>query len=134
MTEAQAEEKAVAAATASAEKMSMQGAYWLWDFGYDCYMPITVTIKNFRTEASELYLFPAFVDNIFTYNYDPENITSTSVTNVYNITKQVNIVEESADKMPIKIQICAGNTSSGNYGKMFEIPFNYGYNYVNPFE
>ena len=69
MTEAQAEEKAVAAATTSAKNMSMQGGYWLWDFGYDCYMPINITIKNFRSEASDLYLFPAFVNEIFIYNY-----------------------------------------------------------------
>ena len=134
MTEAQAEEKAVAAATTSAKNMSMQGGYWLWDFGYDCYMPINITIKNFRSEASELYLFPAFVNEIFTYNYNPENITASSVTNVYNITKQVNIVEESPDAMPNKIQICNGSAANSSLREMFNIPINYGYDYVNPFE
>ena len=132
-TQAQAEADAAAAAHTAGEKMAMQGGYWLWDFGYDCYMPETITIKNFKSPGTNnLYLFPALQDAVFAYNYDPENETNKSVTNVYNITKRVNIVGSKED-MPIQIKIC--NTSdTTNYSKMLAIPFYYDQTWVNPFE
>ena len=135
MTRTEAEEKAKAAAHTAGEKMAIQGGYWLWDFGYDCYLPITVTIKNFKSiDTQNLYLFPAFKDAVFTYNYDPEKETVNSITNVLNITQQINIVEENADAMPTKIKICSGNATNNEYSKLYSIPITYGYNYVNPFE
>lgn len=134
-TQEQAHTEADAAAVAAGKNMAMQGGYWLWDFGYDCYMPITVTIKNFKsTGTGNLYLFPPFTDTIFTYNYDPENENQYSVTNAYNITKAINIVEESADKMTTPIQICSAAEGDPAYSKLYNIPVNYGYKWVNPFE
>ena len=135
-TEEKAKEEADAAAKTSAEKMSMQGGYWLWDFGYDCYMPINITIKGFKSPGTtKLYMFPAFNNKIFTYNYDgPESEDVNSITNVYNITKQINIVEASAEDMPIPIQICSANPTNSDYSMLYSIPITYGYNWVNPFE
>ena len=134
-TEAQAIEEATKAAITAAEKMAMQGGYWLWDFGYDCFMPISITIKGFKSEGTaKLYMFPAFTDKIFTYNYDPENENSNSITNVYQITKQINIVEESQDKMPNPIYICSANPNSAEHSMLYNIPIKYGYKWVNPFE
>ena len=134
-TTEQAKADAAAAAKTSAEKMAMQGGYWLWDFGYDCYLPETITIKNFKSAGTKnLYLFPKLPNSVFEYNYDPENETALSVTNVYNITKQINIVEESADKMPIKIEICSAKSTSADYSMLYSIPINYGCTWVNPFE
>ena len=134
-TEAQAIEEATKAADAAAEKMAMQGGYWLWDFGYDCFMPISITIKGFKSEGTaKLYMFPAFTDKIFTYNYDPENENSDSITNVYQITKKINIVEESQDKMPNPIYICSASPTSAEHSMLYNIPIEYGYKWVNPFE
>ena len=133
-TQAQAEADAAAAAKTSAEKMAMQGGYWLWDFGYDCYMPETITIKSFKSAGTKnLYLFPQLPDEVFTYNYDPTNETAASVTNVYNITKRVNIVDESVEKMPIEIKVCS-SSDKNKFSKLYAIPFNYGCTWENPFD
>ena len=131
-TEAQAIEEATKAAITAAEKMSMQGGYWLWDFGYDCYMPGTVTIKNFKSNGTKnLYLFPPLPDTIFSYNYDPENETNKSVTNVYNITERVNIVGKESE-MPIPIKVCNSNDRN-TYSKLYGIPFYYECEWNDPF-
>ena len=135
MTKEQAQTNAAATATTAATKMAKQGGYWLWDFGYDCYLPITINIKNFQSPGTQnLYMFPAFTDKIFTYNYDPNNETSDSVTNVYNITQAINIAEASAADMPIQIKICSAAADNANYSKLYSIPVTYGYEWNNPFE
>ena len=129
-----AKEEAAAAAVIAAEKMAMQGGYWLWDFGYDCFMPITMTIKGFKSPGTQnLYMFPAFSNKVFTYNYDPENEDSNSITNIYNITKQINFVDKKED-MPIQIKICSANQNDANYSMIYNIPIKYGYAWTNPFE
>ena len=74
---------------------------------------------------------PKLPDEVFTYNYDPENETSSSVTNVYNITERVNIVGEKAD-MPIAIKVCS-STDKNKYSKLLAIPFYYGSEWNDPF-
>ena len=129
-TEEQAISEATAAAKTAGEKMAMQGGYWLWDFGYDCYMPITITIKGFKSAGTnEVYLFPAFSDQIFNYNYDPEKEDASSITNVYQITQKINFVDNKED-MPIDIKICNSSSSV----MLNSIPIEYGYNWNNPFE
>ena len=133
ITEAQAMENAKKAATTAAEKMFMQGGYWLWDFGYDCYLPTNVTFKNFQSPGTtSLYIFPPFSNSVFTYNYDPENENAGSVTNVFNITKKINFVDSN---MPSNMYICsATNGGGGDYSMLYEIPIEYNYTWVNPFE
>ena len=133
MTLEQAETKADEAAVKAAKNMGVQGSYWLWDFGYDCYLPINVTIKNFvSTGTKTLALFPKLPNTVFRYNYDPDNITKESITNVFNITQQINIVEESAADMPTPIVLCASTNSQ--YSDILNIPITYGYEWNNPFE
>ena len=131
-TEERAIADATAAAKTAAEKISMQGGYWLWDFGYDCYLPKNITIRSFQSAGTKnLYLLPKLPDEVFTYNYDPEKETASSVTNVYNITERVNIVGEKAD-MPIAIKVCS-STDKNKYSKLLAIPFYYGSEWNDPF-
>ncbi len=118
MTQDEAEKKADADAKKSAANMSKQGGYWLWDFGYDCYLPIKVNIRNFQCKADNIYIFNAFPDAVFKYNYDPNNVTSQSVTNVLNKTQAVNIADST---MPANMRICSNMT---NYREMSKIPVN----------
>ena len=95
------------------------GAYWLWDFGYTCYMPINVTIDNFKTNARKIYVFNNLPDAIFSYNYDPNNITSTSVRYPYQLTKSITFKNMSKD-----IPVCAGSAST--YKKLNSIEIKHG--------
>ena len=132
ITKAQAEATATAAAKEAGDKMASQGGYWLWDFGYDCYMPIEVTIKNFKsTGTKNLSLFSNLPDAVFEYNYDPENETKESITNVYNITKRVNIVGKMED-MPNPIRVC-GATDTSKHTKLMAIQFYYECEWNDPF-
>ena len=63
------------------------GAYWLWYFGYDCYMPINIVIDNYQTPASKVYIYNNLPDVVFTYNYDINDITVNSVKYPYIITE-----------------------------------------------
>ena len=136
MTQAQAEAQAHEAADKAGKSMGIQGGYWLWDFGYDCYLPINVTIKNFVSSGTgKLALFPKLPNAVFNYNYDPDNITKESITNVFNITRQINIVEESADDMPTPIVLCsASDNEADKYSDILSIPITYGYEWNNPFK
>jgi hypothetical protein len=64
-TREQAEADAAAAAHTAGEKMAMQGGYWLWDFGYDCYLGKNVVIDNFTSYSTNVYVFPTFKDEVF---------------------------------------------------------------------
>ena len=94
------------------------GAYWLWDFGYTCYMPINVTIDNFKTNATRIFVYNNLPDVIFTYSYDPNNITENSVRYPYQLTKSITFKNMSSD-----IPICDG--SKDKYTKLYSIKINH---------
>ena len=82
-------------ATAAAEAASKQGGYWLWDFGYVCYMPINVYIESFKSKTTgQLYLYNSLPNEVFHYMAGDEAEAAgvlhiNWVTNVYQITKSV---------------------------------------------
>ena len=88
------------------------GAYWCWDFGYTCYMPKNVTLDNYQTNASKIYVFNNLPDNIFTYS---PGTSKTSVTNVYQLTKSITL-----KNMGDNVKVCSG--SSSTYKKLYSIP------------
>lgn len=67
------------------------GAYWMWYFGYDCYMPRNITIDNFTYKGTgKLAVFDYLPDEIFTKTYtDDESVTETTVKYPYIITETV---------------------------------------------
>ena len=96
------------------------GAYWLWDFGYTCYMPENITIDNFTCAAADLNIFNELPDLIFEYNYDADNITSTSVKHPYQITKSVTL-----KNMTREVNVCRADEDDVNYSKLYSIPITY---------
>ncbi len=46
-----------------------KGAYWLWNFGYTCYMPREVTVDNLKYSPDKVYLFNDLPNDIFVQNY-----------------------------------------------------------------
>ncbi len=97
------------------------GAYWLWDFGYTCYMPENITIENFTSyigNKGKTYLFNDLPDVIFESTYvEGEEPTSTTVRYPYQITKSVTYVGMEPFVM------CKGDISSGyTYEKLKSIP------------
>ncbi len=67
------------------------GAYWMWYFGYDCYMPRNITIDNFTYKGTgKLAVFDYLPDEIFTKTYtDDESVTDKTVKYPYIITETV---------------------------------------------
>ena len=66
------------------------GAYWLWDFGYTCYMPRNVVIDNYQTAAAKLYVFNNLPDDVFVKNYYGEGAPGPySVQYPYVITESI---------------------------------------------
>lgn len=49
------------------------GAYWLWNFGYTCYMPRNITIENFQYGCNQMAIFDNLPDIIFEKTYDEED-------------------------------------------------------------
>ena len=47
-----------------------KGAYWLWDFGYTCYMPRNITIDNFTYGCQKMSIFDELPDIIFDKTYE----------------------------------------------------------------
>lgn len=78
--------------------------YWLWDFGYTSYMPKNVTIDNFKSSATNTYVFNDLPDIIFTKTYQngvtPGKFT---VRNPYVLTQT--ITQKNMTKV---IPTCAG--------------------------
>ena len=66
------------------------GGYWLWDFGYTCYMPVNVTIDNFKSLSANTYVFNDLPDIIFEQTYvegtAPDKFT---VRYPYQLTKSI---------------------------------------------
>ena len=72
------------------------GAYWLWNFGYTCYMPKNVVIENFTYGCNEMSIFDELPDIIFTKTYDEEDPNfvpdETTVRYPYQITEKVTFI------------------------------------------
>ena len=68
-----------------------QGAYWLWYFGYECYMPRNIVIDNFTYGCAEMYVFDSGLpDEIFEPNYvEGEPVTIDTVKYGYHITESI---------------------------------------------
>lgn len=100
------------------------GAYWLWDFGYTCYMPENITLENFTSYANKkTYLFNDLPDVIFEKTYvDGQTPTKTTVKNAYQITKSITYVGMTP------FEVCAGTTKAASgmgtytYNKLKSIP------------
>ena len=100
------------------------GAYWLWDFGYTCYMPENITIENFQSYAKKkTYLFNDLPDVIFEKTYvEGQTPTKTTVKNSYQITKSITYVNMTP------FTVCPGTTSAPSgmgtytYNKLKSIP------------
>lgn len=99
------------------------GAYWLWDFGYTCYMPENITVENFtvhKRSNGKTYMFNDLPDIIFESTYvEGEEPTSTTVRYPYQVTKSITYVGMDPFVM------CKGttNTSLGyTYEKLNSIP------------
>ncbi len=92
------------------------GAYWLWDFGFTCYMPRTVTIDNFTSKAKTgTYVFNNLPDTIFTKTYvEGQTPTSTTVRYPYQITEK--IIQKNMSK------VIPTTTNVNTYKKLASIP------------
>ena len=67
------------------------GAYWLWDFGYTCYMPRNIIIDNFTYGCANMYVFDGDLpDEIFECTYEEgQPVTSKTVKYPYQITELI---------------------------------------------
>lgn len=66
------------------------GAYWLWDFGFESYMPRNIVIDNFKYNCEQMFVFTALPDIIFTKTYEEgQPVTSETVKNPYIITESL---------------------------------------------
>ena len=101
------------------------GAYWLWDFGYTCYMPQNITLENFTSYANKkTYLFNDLPDILFEKTYvDDASVTKATVKYPYQITESVTYVGMTPYEM------CAGTTKASStvfgtftYNKLRSIP------------
>ena len=72
------------------------GAYWLWDFGYTCYMPRHITIENFTYGCNQMCIFDELPDIIFEKTYDEEDPNfvpnENTVRYPYQITEKVTFI------------------------------------------
>ena len=102
------------------------GGYWYWDFGYTCYMPINVTIDNFKSSAKNTYVYDDLPDIIFESTYQ-EGVTpgKFTVRYPYQITKT--ITQKNMTKV---IPTCKGtyqrnsNSSYKDYPKYYYTKLN----------
>ena len=90
------------------------GAYWLWDFGYTCYMPQNITLDNFTSCANKkTYLFNDLPDIIFEKTYtEGAEITKATVKYPYQITQNITYIGMN------QFEMCKGTTkaSSSEFG------------------
>ena len=81
-----------------------------WDFGYKCYMPINITIDNFKSNGTgKTYVF----ENIKNYAFDSEVYS-----NAYSITKGITF--RNMDILPT----ISAKTTSADYTEMHNITVN----------
>lgn len=92
------------------------GAYWLWDFGFTCYMPRTVTIDNFTSKAKTgTYVFNNLPDKVFTKTYvEGQPVTKDTVRYPYKITDK--IIQKNMSK------VIPTTTNVNTYKKLAAIP------------
>lgn len=87
------------------------GGYWLWDFGYTCYMPENITFENFTSHtrtANNTYVFNDLPDIIFEKTYvDDASVTITTVKYPYQITKNITYIGNMT-----QFKTCKGDTSA----------------------
>lgn len=85
------------------------GAYWLWDFGYTCYMPENVTFENFTSYANKkTYVFNDLPDILFKQTFvEGEAPTKSTVKYPYQITKSITYVGSMTP-----FEICAGTAKA----------------------
>jgi len=77
------------------------GAYWMWYFGFECYMPRNITIDNFTYKGKQLAVFDDLPDIIFTKTYvDGEPVTSETVRYPYRITESITFRNTSPANKP----------------------------------
>ena len=102
------------------------GAYWLWDFGYTCYMPQNITFENFTSYANKkTFVFNDLPDIIFDKTYvDNASVIKDTVRYPYQITKSITYVGDMK-----QFEICAGTTKAPSgistpytYTKLKSIP------------
>jgi hypothetical protein len=83
------------------------GAYWLWDFGYTCYMPRNVVLDNYKTNATKLYVFNNLPNDVFVKNYYGEGTPGPySIMYPYVITESITF----RNMKPVPITSSAGCT------------------------
>ena len=87
---------------------AFNGAYWLWDFGYTCYLPHSITFENFTSRANKkTYVFNDLPDIIFEKSYvEGEEPTITTVRYPYQITKSITYINMTP------FENCAGTTKA----------------------
>ena len=100
------------------------GGYWLWNFGYTCYMPVNITLDGFKSLTRNVYVFNDLPDIIFESTYE-EGVSPvmTTVRYPYQLTKSITQMN-----MGSLIPTYRGNTSTPSgypkytYEKLKSIP------------
>ena len=103
------------------------GAFWLWDFGYECYMPHKMTIDNFRCNANVVAVYNNLPDIIFEKTYNEEDPdfepTPATVRYPYNITEEINVTyRPDANGKYTELVVCTGSRTTCS--KLYAIQFN----------
>lgn len=94
------------------------GGYWYWDFGYTCYMPINVTIDNYKSSAKNNYVYDDLPDILFTSTYEEGKIPDKfTVRNPYQITKTITQMNMSA-----AIPTCKGTYQRNSHSSYKDYP------------
>ncbi|MBQ2737785.1 MAG: hypothetical protein IJF38_03785 [Clostridia bacterium] len=75
--------------------------YMNWDFGYTCYLPITVTVTNFQSNISNLYVYNGLSNKAFDASYP----------NQYQITKKITVIRDNTKTLPAFIKAGSIRTS-----------------------
>ena len=89
------------------------GAAWLWNFGYECGIPYNFKIENFRSGALQnTYVYNELINTIFIKNYDPNNISSSTVKYPYRITETITLIYDTALYSDIYASSGEGNNFS----------------------
>ena len=79
--------------------------YWDWWFGYDSYMPINVIVDNFKSGTLNTYLFPSFVDAVFTTaTYPLHKTESVTFRNMNPIPICADSAASEMNKIPYKVE------------------------------
>ncbi len=90
--------------------LSTTSKYLNWDFGYTCYLPRTVTITNFQSNTSNLYVYNGLSDTAFDARYP----------NQYQITEKITYIRDYTVDLPSfltasKVKTTVAKAPSGAY-------------------